>query len=132
MKYKRWRGDWLAIAATLLLAACRSAKPDTTAEAPPQANVEKEPDLNVVQVDHAEQFPLIAATARLAAAQLVVTGAVTTDVSRAVPVVSLASGRVVEINAQLGDDVKKGQLLMRIRSSDISAAFSDYRKAVAD
>jgi membrane fusion protein, heavy metal efflux system len=132
MKYKRWRGLALAVAATAILAACSNAKPDTVAEAPPQANVEKEPDLNVVQVDHAEQFPLIAATPRLAAAQLVVTGTVTPDVSRTVPVVSLASGRVVEINAQLGDDVKKGQLLMRIRSSDISGAFSDYRKAVAD
>jgi membrane fusion protein, heavy metal efflux system len=28
--------------------------------------------------------------------------------------------------------VKKGQLLMRIRSSDVSEAFSDYQKAVAD
>ncbi len=132
MKYKKWRGHWLAIAATLLLAGCGNAKSDTSAEAPPQANVEKEPDLNVVQVDHPDQFPLVAATSRLAAAQLVVTGTVTPDVSRTVPVVSLASGRVVEINAQLGDYVKKGQLLMRIRSSDISGAFSDYQKAMAD
>src|SRR5271167_91643 len=132
MKYKRGRGFWLAIAAMLLAAGCSNAKSDTVAEAPPPANVEKEPDLNVVEVDHPEQFPLVAATPRLAAAQLVVTGTVTPDVSRTVPVVSLASGRVVEINAQLGDDVKKGQLLMRTRSSDVSAAFSDYRKAIAD
>jgi cobalt-zinc-cadmium efflux system membrane fusion protein len=32
----------------------------------------------------------------------------------------------------LGDLVQKGQVLMRVQSSDVSAAFSDYRKAVAD
>src|ERR1700690_1056005 len=132
MKYEKWRMTALAIAAMLALAGCGGAKSDPAAEAPPQAKVENEPDLNLVQVDHAEQFPLVAATQHMATAQLVVNGAVTPDVSRTVPVVSLASGRVVEINAQLGDVVKKGQLLMRIRSSDVSAAFSDYQKAVAD
>ena len=52
------------------------------------------------------------------------------DVSRQVPVISLASGRVVEIDAKLGDSVKKGQLLFKVRSSDIAQAFSDYQKAV--
>jgi cobalt-zinc-cadmium efflux system membrane fusion protein len=63
---------------------------------------------------------------------LTVTGVVNPDVSRNVPVISLASGRVVEIRARLGDTVKKGQLLMRVQSSDISGAFSDYLKAVND
>src|SRR5277367_875966 len=115
MKYEKWRMSALAIAATLFLAGCGATKSDPAAEAPPQAKVENEPDLNLVQVDHPEQFPLVAAAPYLATAQLVVTGAVTPDVSRTVPVVSLASGRVVEISAQLGDLVKKGQLLMRIR-----------------
>jgi cobalt-zinc-cadmium efflux system membrane fusion protein len=47
-------------------------------------------------------------------------------------VISIATGRVVEIKARLGDTVKKGQLLMRVQSADIAAAFSDYRKAEAD
>jgi cobalt-zinc-cadmium efflux system membrane fusion protein len=47
-----------------------------------------------------------------------------------VPVPSLASGRVVEIDARLGDEVKQGQLLFKVRSSDIAGAFSDYQKAV--
>ncbi len=46
--------------------------------------------------------------------------------------ISLASGRVTEIDARLGDEVKKGQLLFKVRSTDISGAFSDYRKAVAN
>jgi len=32
----------------------------------------------------------------------------------------------------LGDSVKKGDLLLKIRSSDVSGGYSDYRKAVAD
>jgi cobalt-zinc-cadmium efflux system membrane fusion protein len=49
-----------------------------------------------------------------------------------VPVISIATGRVVEIKARLGDVVKKGQVLLRVQSADMSGAFSDYRKAVAD
>ena len=46
--------------------------------------------------------------------------------------ISLATGRVVEIDARLGDTVKKGQVLLKVQSADISGAFSDYQKAVAD
>ena len=38
----------------------------------------------------------------------------------------------MEIKARLGDTVKKGQVLLRVQSADISGAFSDYQKAVAD
>jgi cobalt-zinc-cadmium efflux system membrane fusion protein len=44
----------------------------------------------------------------------------------------VASGRVVQISARLGDVVKRGQLLLRVQSADISGAYSDYQKAVAD
>jgi cobalt-zinc-cadmium efflux system membrane fusion protein len=43
---------------------------------------------------------------------------------------SLATGRVIEIDARLGDEVSQGQLLFRVRSTDIAGAYSDYRKAV--
>ena len=36
------------------------------------------------------------------------------------------------IYARLGDEVRKGQLLLRVRSDDVSGGFSDYRKAIAD
>jgi cobalt-zinc-cadmium efflux system membrane fusion protein len=55
---------------------------------------------------------------------------VSPDVSRQVPVPSLATGRIVEIDARLGDTVRKGQLLFKVRSTDIAGAYSDYRKAV--
>jgi cobalt-zinc-cadmium efflux system membrane fusion protein len=51
------------------------------------------------------------------------------DITRAVPVVSLASGRVVELKARLGDEVKKGQVLMRVQSSDVAGAYQNYLKA---
>jgi len=94
--------------------------------------VEREQDANLMQVEHPEQFPLATATEHAATSQLVATGVVNPDVSRTVPVISLASGRIVEIHARLGDTVKKGQLLLRVQSADIALAFSDYRKAIAD
>ena len=130
------RAEFLAVAGYLALSVsllgCSDAKSDPAAGAPPPAQVQEEPDLNVIQVDHPEQFPTVTATARMAASQLVVTGTVNPDVSRNVPVVSLAGGRVVAINARLGDTVQKGQQLLTIRSADVSSGYSDYRKAVAD
>lgn len=118
--------------ASFFLAACSGGKADPKAEAPPPATVEQEQDLNVVQVDHPEQFPLATAVTHEATSRLNATGTVTPDISRSVPVISIATGRVVEIRARLGDAVRKGQLLLRVQSADVSAAFSDYRKAVAD
>jgi membrane fusion protein, heavy metal efflux system len=105
---------------------------DAAAEAPPPANVVPDVDLNLFTVDHPEHFPLATATAHPTSSELVVTGVVTPDVSRNVPVVSLASGRVVAIHARLGDTVQKGQLLLTIRSDDVAGGFDAYRKAVAD
>jgi membrane fusion protein, heavy metal efflux system len=122
----------LAVVATVFVTGCGSGKEDLRAQAPPPAQVEHEQDLNVIQIDHPEQFPVVAAIEHEAASQLVVTGVVSPDIARTVPVISLASGRVVDIRARLGDTVSKGQLLLRIRSDDVSGAFSDYRKAVED
>ena len=122
----------LIFAACLWLGGCGDKKSDPKAEAPPPAKVQPEQDLNVVQVDHPEQFSLVTAVAHESTFQLNATGTVNPDVSRSVPVISIATGRVVEIHARLGDTVKKGQLLLRVQSADMSGAFSDYRKAVAD
>jgi cobalt-zinc-cadmium efflux system membrane fusion protein len=119
-------------AALLTLAGCNKAAGDQAAEAPPAANIVPAPDAALFSVDHPEQFPLAAATQHPTSSELVVTGAVTPDISRNVPVVSLASGRVVAIHARLGDTVQKGQLLLTVRSDDVSGGYSNYRMAVAD
>ena len=92
--------------------------------------VQPDLDSNNFKVDHPEQFPLATAGEHVAAPELNATGVVSPDVSRQVPVPSLATGRIVEIDARLGDEVKKGQLLFKVRSSDIAGAFSNYRQAV--
>jgi cobalt-zinc-cadmium efflux system membrane fusion protein len=121
-------------APALFLSGCGNkveAGSEATTEAP-AVKIEHEETAGVYKVDHPEQFQLATATPYNAAQELNVTGSVNPDVSRTVPVISLASGRVMEIHARLGDAVTKGQLLMRVQSADISQAFSDYRQALAD
>ncbi len=122
----------LCLPLSFLLVGCNEGKADPKAEAPPPATVEPDLDANNFKVDHPDQFPLVKAIEHKAAPALNVTGVVQPDISRAVPVISLASGRVVEIKARLGDTVKKGQLLLRVRSNDVSGAFQTYVKAEND
>jgi membrane fusion protein, heavy metal efflux system len=125
---------WCAVGIVLnvlLLTACTSsAKSDPTVEGPPRAEIEHAPGPDWLKVDHPDDFPLAVATVHTITPELSVTGVVSPDVSRQVPVPSLASGRITEIDARLGAEVKKGQLLFKVRSSDIAGAYSDYQKAV--
>jgi membrane fusion protein, heavy metal efflux system len=98
--------------------------------APPPQDVETEIDYNNLKVEHPDQFPTAQAGEHMATPELNVTGQVLPDVSKQVQVPSLATGRIVEIDARLGDEVKKGQLLFKVRSMDMSGAYSDYRQAV--
>lgn len=107
-------------------------KADPKAEAPPPAKVESERDPNLFSVEHPERFRFFTAVAHDSGLRLNATGSVTPDISRNVPVISIATGRVVEVRARLGDRVEKGQVLLRLQSADMSGALSDYRKAVAD
>ncbi len=122
----------LCLGLGLSLIACGESKADPKAEAPPPASVEPDLDASNFKVDHPEQFPLVAAIEHKAAPALNVTGVVQPDIARAVPVISLAAGRVVEIKARLGDVVEKGQLLLRVRSNDVSGAYQTYLKAEND
>lgn len=121
----------VALPLGLLLVACDH-KEDPKAEAPPKAQVQPDLDANNFTVDHPDQFPLATAVEYKSAPALNVTGLVQPDISRAVPVISLAAGRVVEVKARLGDEVKKGQLLLRVQSNDVTGAYQNYLKAVND
>ena len=123
----------IAAVLSLLWAGCdRKVKADTIAEEPAPVEVEHKHGASLVKVDHPERFSLATATRHASAPELKVTGVVSADVSRNVPVISIATGRILEIRTRLGDTVEKGQLLMRVQSADISQAFSDYQQAVAD
>ena len=111
---------------------CKSGQVDAAAEAPPPAKVTQDFDATAFSVDHPEHFALATAIEHRAPAKLAVTGTVNPDIARTVPVISLASGRIVGIYARLGDTVKRGQLLLKVRSDDISGGFANYQMAVAD
>jgi cobalt-zinc-cadmium efflux system membrane fusion protein len=115
-----------------LLVACNRGKADPKAEAPPAVSVEPDMDANNFMVKNPAEFPLATAVEHKAAPALNVTGVVQPDIARAVPVISIAAGRVVELKARLGDTVKKGQLLLRVQSADVSGAYQTYLKAAND
>ena len=131
---KRVEAAILALSMALCMGttSCNGGKSNPAAEAPPPLKVEKVQDRNLFQVDQPEKYQLTQAVELLSAPELKVTGTVNPDISRAVPVISLATGRVVQIDARLGDMVKKGQVLLKVQSADISGAYSDYQKAKAD
>jgi cobalt-zinc-cadmium efflux system membrane fusion protein len=122
----------LSVCLSVFLAGCekKATAQDKAGTGPTSVTVVPDMDPNNFQVDHPDQFPVVTAGEHAAASELNVTGVVNPDVSRQIPVPSLATGRIVEIDARLGDEVKKGQLLFKVRSMDIAGAFSDYRQAV--
>lgn len=135
----RERGSWRAFclasagcALLLFVVGCNEGKANQKAEAPPTATVVPDLNSNNFKVDRPELFPLATAVEYKAAPALDVTGVVQPDIARSVPVTTVASGRVLEIKARLGDEVKKGEVLMRLQSNDVSGAYQTYRKAVND
>src|SRR5271167_5000536 len=126
----------LCLGLCLLVTGCTKkelgkAPPDFgTGTGPVKTPVEPDLDASNFKVDHPERFTLTTAVEYDAAPELNVTGSVNPDVSLQVPVPSLATGRIVEIDARLGDEVTKGQLLFKVRSPDIAGAYSIYQKAV--
>jgi cobalt-zinc-cadmium efflux system membrane fusion protein len=115
-----------------LFAGCKSK--DSGNGAPPAVKVVPIADMNLISVDakDAARFETVTATQIDAATELQATGTVAPDVSREVPVISLANGRVVDIKARLDDHVKKGQLLLKVQSPDVTAAFNAWLKARND
>src|SRR5580693_6991546 len=121
------------LASLLALGGCGKGQGDVSAqEAPPPAQIIPGVDVTLFAVEHPEQYPIATATQYQAPSQLVANGVVLPDIARTVPVITLASGRVVDIRARLGDAVQKDQVLLRVRSDDVAGGFDAYRKAVAD
>ena len=89
-------------------------------------------EAGVYDVDRPDLFKLAEVESRNLPDVLRANGSVTPDVSRTIRVTSLGSGRVVDLRARLGDRVNRGQILLRISSSDLATAMADYQKAQAD
>jgi cobalt-zinc-cadmium efflux system membrane fusion protein len=117
--------------ALFALAGCAK-KSDPKDEVPPPSTIQQAQDVNSVTVEHPEQFPLATVQTQMTASSMSVTGQVQPDITHVIPVISLASGRIIAIYAHIGDFVKKGQRLFTVQSNDIEQAYSDYRKAAAD
>lgn len=130
---KRLTGVMIAasVSASLLMVGCGK-KFNPASGAPPIPKVVNVGNPNLVTVAHPEWFPLVKAGQVNEPSKTDVTGAVFPDVNREVPVISLASGRVVDIRATLDENVTKGQLLLRVQSPDITNAFDTYIKAKND
>ena len=122
----------VAASLTLVFSGCRSKSEGDGA--PPPAKVIQVPDMNLITIDSndADKFTLASAEKIELADELIATGAVLPDVSREIPVISMANGRVVDIRARLDDNVKKGQLLLKVQSPDITNAFDTYLRAAND
>jgi cobalt-zinc-cadmium efflux system membrane fusion protein len=116
--------------ALLLLLLFHTACSNDSKAAPAREETTLEP--GIYQPEHPEQFKLAAIESRDLPVVLRANGTVTPDVNRTIHVTSLGSGRVVDLRARLGDQVKKGQVLLTISSSDLGAAMGDYQKAQAD
>ena len=103
------------------------------AEAPPSTpQVVAAGTDDLVQVDDPSHFPLTAARQQSIYDKLNVTGSVQPDVSREVPVLSIANGRVVALHVGLGNTVRKGQLVMEVQSPDVAQAFLSYQTALSN
>lgn len=125
----------LPLAVALLATAPMGCKKhDDGNTAPPPTQVVPVSDMSVIAVDpsNAQRFTLATADKMDAVSELTATGSVQPDIAREVPVISMANGRVVDIKARLDDTVRKGQLLLKVQSPDITAAFDTYLKARYD
>jgi membrane fusion protein, heavy metal efflux system len=131
MKSFKKAGCFFCLSSVLLLAGCEK-KFDPSSGEVSAAEVVADGDAGVVHVNNPERYPTVAAERVDQPNTLSVTGSVFPDISREVPVISLANGRVVDIKTRLDDNVKKGQLLFSVQSPDISTAFDNYLKAVND
>jgi len=118
----------LAAASALLLMAAGCSR--GTEAAPTKAEVTVDP--NVFTTDRPELFKIAKVETRDVPTTLTANGVVSPDVNRTIHVTSLGGGRVADLKVRLGEQVKKGQVLLVISSPDLAGAFSDYQKAVAD
>jgi cobalt-zinc-cadmium efflux system membrane fusion protein len=114
------------------LSGCGHKPKAETSSAKPQI-IEQSSDGSVVTLDPAvaKHFQLAQTRAIDMPDKFSAPGVIAPDVSRTVSVFSLANGFAVKVPAQLGEQVKKGQVLAVVDSPDLAKAISVYQTAKA-
>ncbi len=121
----------LTLAAMLLaalgLAACGSHAAARAVPHHPPKVIEVPSDGSMVTVPRPSIFPLVRSKTEMMSRTLTAPGIVAPDVSRTVHVYSLANGYAIQVPVQLGDQVRKGQVLATVESPQLADAISDYQ-----
>jgi membrane fusion protein, heavy metal efflux system len=118
---------WSAIAIVLAVTACRHRATESRNADPPSGEVwlwQDQVTAAKLTVEPLEPQPV--------GGLVVTSGRVTFDDLKVSHVMSPVTGRVVKIEAQPGQRVKRGDTLAVIESPDVGSAFSDLEKAHAD
>lgn len=120
------RSGLLAFASMLAIAACNGDIPDRTEERPAVNG-----DTIVYEADRAPRIATTPVTVD-APPPVRLNGVLTWDEDRTVRIHSPFAGRVVRIQARVGDTVRQGQVLAVLASPEFGQAQAEARKAEAD
>jgi len=128
---RRLGTSWLALPIVALAALGASCHATQASEAAAASLHPGEVWLTPAEVanDHIEVAPV---TEQVVDDTIVTSGTITLDDMRTAHVYSPVTGRVVKVDVQLGQRVKKGDPLAIIESPDVGTAVSDEHKAEAD
>jgi cobalt-zinc-cadmium efflux system membrane fusion protein len=125
------------IGASMALWSCQSKNLAASAASPenvkPEASQGSKREAGIIVLDQTEQQKghVVVESVRVkdVAATLTVPGRLTVSEDQTWRVGAIASGRVDDVSARLGDMVRVGQLLGRIHSHDVHEARAGYRQA---
>ena len=122
---------FFVLTACLLVSGC-SSKENATAKTETTPQIEEVYDGTIIKITKSKDFAVVKAESKSISEELAVNGSIIPDISRTVAVNALSGGRIAEINARLGQEVKKGQLLLKIHSPDLANAIAALKQAKAD
>jgi len=119
----------LSIAMAVFLGACSTQPPRSSTAAAPV-----DPELVILDQAPVQEGRLkwMASRVEPLSEALVVTGRIGVDENLTSRVGAVADGRIVTVFANVGDNVKKGQLLAQLHSHEVHDARAEYAKARAE
>jgi cobalt-zinc-cadmium efflux system membrane fusion protein len=128
------RAGWACLAACCLVSGCRHAQDDTKSDASATAERKSSSDEVTLssQVQVEQKIEVAPVELGTAAATQRAKGRIALPDNATWRVGVLAEGRVVKVYFNLGDYVKKGQVLARMHSHDVHEALAAYANALAE